>query len=139
MRVLFADSSFLVARYNPEDRHFADVKRSLADEKVLGDPKMRWVLSDYVFDETLTTILEITRSPAAATSVGEALRGSSAFRWVRVDETAFEEAWDLFRARRDKLWSFTDCTSFVLMRRLGITQALSFDANFRQAGFETLP
>jgi len=40
---------------------------------------------------------------------------------------------------QDKRWSFTDCTSFVLMQNLGIRKALTFDANFRQAGFATFP
>ncbi|MFT3773889.1 MAG: hypothetical protein QM820_51630 [Minicystis sp.] len=45
----------------------------------------------------------------------------------------------MFLARPDKRYSFTDCTSFVLMRRLGLRTAVSLDDDFRQEGFEVLP
>ena len=41
-------------------------------------------------------------------------------------------------ARMDKSWSLTDCISFYLMRERGITQALTTDHHFTQAGFEAL-
>src|SRR5438093_8238928 len=56
-----------------------------------------------------------------------------------VEPPVFDAAWSLFLYRADKPWSFTDCTSFVLMDNLGIRQAVAFDANFRQAGFATFP
>lgn len=47
--------------------------------------------------------------------------------------------WDLFQARGDKSYSFTDCTSFALMRRLGLEEAVALDADFRREGFRVLP
>lgn len=41
-------------------------------------------------------------------------------------------AWVIFERYADKDWSFTDCTSFVVMERLGITQAFAFDRHFKQ-------
>ncbi len=41
--------------------------------------------------------------------------------------------------RPGKTYSFADCTSFVLMRRLGITRAATLDADFAREGFEVLP
>lgn len=41
---------------------------------------------------------------------------------------------ELFRTYADKDWSFTDCTSKVVMESLGITTAFSFDRHFRQFG-----
>jgi len=70
---------------------------------------------------------------------GQAILESKNLRLVRVELPAFEAAWKLFVRRSDKRWSFTDCTSFVLMENLGIRKAVTFDANFRQAGFATFP
>lgn len=41
-------------------------------------------------------------------------------------------SWSLFLARPDKTYSYTDCISFVLMRRLGLHRALALDADFQQ-------
>lgn len=45
---------------------------------------------------------------------------------------------DLFAARMDKAWSLTDCVSFVVMKDLALTEALTTDHHFRQAGFHAL-
>jgi len=55
---------------------------------------------------------------------------------VRVTSSDERAAWELFLQRPDKTYSYTDCTSFVLMRRLGIAQAAAFDADFEREGFE---
>jgi predicted nucleic acid-binding protein len=49
-----------------------------------------------------------------------------------------EQAWVVFDRYRDKDWSFTDCVSFVMMQRLGITKAFAFDDDFRQFGTVTV-
>jgi hypothetical protein len=45
----------------------------------------------------------------------------------------------LFLDRPDKRYSLTDCSSFVIMRRLGITEAITTAHHFRQEGFTVLP
>jgi predicted nucleic acid-binding protein len=40
--------------------------------------------------------------------------------------------------RHDKAWSLTDCTSFVVMRQHRLTEALTTDHHFEQAGFKML-
>jgi len=54
---------------------------------------------------------------------------------VWIDEPTTLEAIDLLRKRLDKGWSLCDAVSFVLMRQLGITEALTTDHHFEQAGF----
>jgi uncharacterized protein len=46
--------------------------------------------------------------------------------------------WNLFRERHDKSWSLTDCISFEVMRARSLTDALTADMHFRQAGFRAL-
>lgn len=50
----------------------------------------------------------------------------------------FDAALDLYSRRLDKGWSFTDCLSFLVMQRYGITDALTSDHHFEQAGFTAL-
>jgi hypothetical protein len=53
-------------------------------------------------------------------------------------EQLMHEGLDLYRQRLDKSWSLTDCISFVVMWREGITEALTGDHHFEQAGFVAL-
>jgi predicted nucleic acid-binding protein len=45
---------------------------------------------------------------------------------------------DLYERRPDKEWSLTDCISFVVMSERGLTEALTGDHHFEQAGFRAL-
>jgi predicted nucleic acid-binding protein len=94
----------------------------------------RLVTSDYVLAESYTLCrfrggMEPFRQLAAS------VRGSPNLRVLRVTETEYERALELMLGREDKRWSFTDCTSFVLMESLGIRDAFAFDENFAEAGF----
>ena len=50
----------------------------------------------------------------------------------------FRAAADLYENRPDPRWSVTDCSSFLIMREMGITEALAHDRDFAQAGFRVL-
>ena len=50
------------------------------------------------------------------------------------------QAWDAFQMYNvDKTWSFTDCTSFAVMKNMGLTEVFAFDHHFEQMGFIRLP
>ena len=55
-----------------------------------------------------------------------------------MSEALFEAGFNLFEARPDKDWSLTDFISFVVMEREGLTEALTGDHHFEQAGFTAL-
>ena len=82
--------------------------------------------------------LNLTRSRLGhrvAVTLGAELRVRPGIRIVRVGQKDEEEAWRLFQRYADKDFSFTDCTSFAVMRRLGLTRAFAFDRHFQQMGF----
>jgi len=135
----FADSSFLVARFNIRDRNHRAAIAHVEEQRHAGSDALRLVLSDYVFDETVTALAVRSKRHDLASAAGRAILDSKNLRMVRVESPAFEAAWKLFVRRSDKHWSFTDCTSFVLMENLGIRKAVTFDANFQQAGFAMFP
>ena len=91
------------------------------------------VTTDYVLDELLT-LLKLRESYRVAAAAGEALLQHNVAIVERITETEFRTAWQVFRQYRDKAWSFTDCTSKVVMERLGITRAFAFDTDFEQFG-----
>jgi uncharacterized protein len=49
-----------------------------------------------------------------------------------------EAAWKIFEGFVDKAWSFTDCVSYVVMKRYGMTEAFALDEHYRQFGFATV-
>ncbi len=57
---------------------------------------------------------------------------------VSITGILFEKAFELFRNRTDKEWGIVDCISFVTMREQEITDALTADEHFVQAGFRAL-
>ena len=58
--------------------------------------------------------------------------------WIDYDFS--KQGWDIFRQYNvDKLWSFTDCTSYAVMKKSGITEAFAFDHHFEQMGFTLVP
>jgi predicted nucleic acid-binding protein len=60
---------------------------------------------------------------------------SQAVRVERIDPELEDEAWAWLRVHDERPYSFVDATSFALMRRLRITDALAFDGDFAAAGF----
>jgi predicted nucleic acid-binding protein len=91
------------------------------------------ITTDYVVDETLT-LLRARGEDRRAIELGESFFDGSVAVVYRLSETDLLAAWDVFRLYHDKEWSFTDCTSRVVMHRLEITQAVAFDKHFRQFG-----
>jgi hypothetical protein len=89
--------------------------------------------SDYVVDETLT-LLRARGEPRRALEMGKRFFDGPSALVHHLCEADVRQAWRIFQRFSDKAWSFTDCTSKVLMERLGITQAFAFDDHFRQFG-----
>jgi predicted nucleic acid-binding protein len=57
---------------------------------------------------------------------------------VEANRAIYDAGLNLYAQRPDKDWSLTDCISFVVMKRLRLTEALTADKHFEQAGFKVL-
>jgi uncharacterized protein len=92
----------------------------------------RLVTSDFIYDELLTLFRSRGHLPRGVDWVDQVQQR----RWdiVRVTRADIRLATEVFFSFADKEWSFTDCTSRVLMDRLGILRAFAFDQHFRQFG-----
>ena len=91
------------------------------------------VTTDYVLDE-LFTFLKLRESHRVAAAAGAALLDQSVTRLEGIGEPDFRAAWEVFQQYSDKGWSFTDCTSKVVMQRLSVTHAFAFDSHFEEFG-----
>jgi uncharacterized protein len=97
------------------------------------------VTTDYVLDEAMTLLRSRRDLPSAASFLDKVRSSSSSVKIAWVDENLFEKGLDVFRKSEGRKWSFTDCTSFALMRQLSVTDAFAFDKHFREAGFAVFP
>jgi len=96
------------------------------------------ITTDFVIDETLT-LIRFRLGLAAANAWWQQIDGSRRLRWERVENDRFERARQLFVQYRDQDLSFTDCTSFAIMRELRVTTVITTDNHFSQVGFDVLP
>jgi predicted nucleic acid-binding protein len=133
MPELFADTSGwgnLVDPTQPFHALAANIYRTarLRSQKIITT---NYVVSEVV--SLFTSPLRIPR-PMMVTFI-EGLKTSPFVEVVHVDEVLDQDAWNLLRTRLDKEWSLVDCASFVLMQNRGITDALTSDHHFEQAGF----
>ena len=94
----------------------------------------RLVTSDYVVAETYNLLCHRSGANAVERLAGLLEQSCSVeLLWVSPEDCA--RGLRLLLSRRDQPWSFTDCTSFVLMEALEVRDAFTFDQHFSQAGF----
>ncbi len=134
MKLVFVDTSGWVACADGNDP--AHGKFSVIRDRELRAGKVM-VTTDYVADETLT-LLRLRLGLAAARQWWETTSQSPRVRMVGVDAELFDQGLMWFFQYTDKGFSFTDCTSFAVMRRDKIREALATDHHFSQAGFVRL-
>lgn len=131
---LFVDASAWIALFDKADKYHQPASKRLHEVR----NQVSLITSDYVLDEALTFLL-YKSNKSVAIRCGQWALDASFVEIIRIDESTWSNAWGMFQAYDDKEWAFTDCTSFVLMRQLGLWQAFSFDQHFIQAGFQLWP
>lgn len=132
---LFVDTSAWAGYYDAGDRWHTAAREAVTS---LLDQGVTFVTTDYVLDETITLLLHHAGRERVLVFV-DAIQRSRNVQLVRVDAGVWELAWQLFKQYDDKVWSFTDCTSFAVMRQMDLQQAFAFDHDFEQAGFDIWP
>jgi predicted nucleic acid-binding protein len=100
------------------------------------------ITSNYVLDELYTLLLLNIghRRTLEFKEQLDVLLGENVLDVVWVSLDVATAAWDVFEQfNTDKYWSFTDCTSYVVMKQMEITEAFAFDQHFAQMGFIRQP
>jgi predicted nucleic acid-binding protein len=130
--VIFVDSSYFIARFLPREGRHAD---AVASGRATATSRL--VTSNLVLGETWT-FLRRRAGYAASMTWLDSVVVRAALTVERVDQELEAESWAWLRVHDERPYSFVDATSFALMRRKRITDALAFDGDFAAAGFNEL-
>jgi predicted nucleic acid-binding protein len=134
MAEVFLDASYAIALASPHDQHH---QRAVALARRVEQESLRLVTTQAVVLE-IGNALSRRQYRAQASVLLASLRRDPAVEIVPLTEAIFDRGVDLFRRRADKQWGLTDCLSFVVMEERGVTEALTADGHFEQAGFRAL-
>lgn len=128
---IFIDTGFVIALINDKDRYHQKAEQ-LAIE-FSGYPS---VTTDAVLLEIGNALSRIARQQA--NEIIGFFQESKEVDIVHLNPALFDKGLQLYRLYQDKTWGLVDCISFVVMREMAITDALTFDHHFEQAGFKIL-
>jgi len=110
--VVFLDTGFILAI-----RNYDDINHTKATEimrECLSDKYGRIIVSDFVFDETVTLTLVRTHNKSLVKDIGNYILNSPRIILLHLSETEFLATWELFLKYFENGLSFTDCSLLVL-------------------------
>jgi len=131
MTPVFADTFYFLALLNPRDVAHARAV-DFSEKQEIPVLTTAWVL---------TEVADALSQPPGRSIVTALLRNletDTLFTILPPDPVLFRQGIDLYSSRPDKNWSLTDCISFAAMRQHGLTESLTGDRHFEQAGFKAL-
>ncbi len=133
MNKIFIDTNAFIALYSAKDQ-FNNLANSI-NKKLLKE--YDYMTTNYVIDETITG-LNAKANHMSAVEFYEDIKKSNFIEIIYINEMLEKEAFHLFKGYSDKGFSFTDCTSFVIMKHYKLKTAFTNDHHFEQMGFEIL-
>jgi predicted nucleic acid-binding protein len=128
----FLDTVFIQALLNKRDQYHHQAKAFL--------PRVRTAMAVWVTEAVLVEVgnaLGAVNRPGAVQFIQQCYNTTN-LQVVTVDTSLLTRALQLYSERPDKTWGFTDCISFVVMWEQGLTDAVTADIHFVQAGFRAL-
>ncbi len=131
MSAVFIDTSFFIALLRTTDQFHGQAMawaRRSAEELVTTD----YVLLEFM-DAFSHPVLRRRGLQGLAV-----VRSNPDVKILSASKQLMDEGLEAFEKHQDKAWSLTDCISFAVMYRAGITAALTTDRHFEQAGFRAL-
>ncbi len=131
---VFLDTAYVNALINTRDQwHEAAVQW----ERKLATDRRQLITTEFVLVEIADGLARVRFRLQAAQLIA-ALQASALVEIIPASSDLFTAALELYRNRPDKDWGLTDCASFVAMRERVLSEALTTDEHFRQAGFRAL-
>jgi len=128
MSAVFADTFYFIALLSPTDE--AHSCALALTSQFTG----RLLTTEWVLTEVADGMVDY-RSRRRFVQFYDGLIERADVDIVRSESGLFAEGMQLYQRRLDKEWSLTDCISFIVMERNQISDALTADHHFEQAGF----
>ncbi len=128
---VFMDTYGLIAWINARDAAHQPVK-SYLDAYSGGIVTTEWVLLEFA-----DAFSPASTKPFAVEAI-KRIHRLPMFLVVGFAPAVYRAGFDLYEARPDKDWSLTDCISFAVMTERGLSEALTADHHFEQAGFRAV-
>lgn len=137
--MIFIDTSAWIAI---EDKRDVNHDAALEFKENIVSTRNRLITTNYVLDETYTLLLldlGYSRAIRFKQGLDELVRRNLVIV-DHINSDIERTAWEVFAEfNKDKFWSFTDCTSKVVMERYSLTESFTFDKHFEQMGFVKRP
>lgn len=128
---IFVDTSYFLALLNSRDE-FHQYASILADQV---DAKL--ITTEAVLTEIGNALAKSQWRELAVDTLND-LRDDEDVEILSISSELFSKALNFYSSRMDKDWGLTDCISFVVMEDHNLTDALTTDHHFEQAGFRSL-
>ncbi|HEY9862640.1 MAG TPA: PIN domain-containing protein [Candidatus Obscuribacterales bacterium] len=128
---IFVDTLFIIALINKRDQYH---QKALQFAKQYQNHPL--ITTDAIFLEVGNNLSSNYKNEAV--ELMEKFLVSDDVEVIRLNTDLFDKALSLYKKHQDKSWGLVDCLSFVVMQENQVTQALTFDQHFVQAGFQAL-
>jgi predicted nucleic acid-binding protein len=130
MTPVFADTFYFLAIVNPRDvAHIEAVSFAASSKRPM-------ITTEWIIMEVADALCSVQNRPVFTRLYRNIQKSQIAI--VTFSDDLMKRGIKLFESRPDKEWPLTDCVSFVVMADLGVSDALTGDRHFAQAGFKML-
>ena len=128
---VFMDTYRLIAWINTRDAAHQRVK-SYLDSYSGNIVATEWVLLEFA------DAFSLSKAKPFAIEAIKRIHRLPMFLVVGFEPAVHQAGFELYETRSDKDWSLTDCVSFAVMAKRGLSDALTADHHFEQAGFRAV-
>ena len=126
-KMIILDTSFLISFYNSRDNNHNKSWKVM--EELIAEKHGEICITDYIFDECATVLFSRLKDLEKAVMICESIKKVKCFK---IEDTLFEEAWQIFKNQKNSKFSFTDCTILSLMKEMKINSIATFDKEFEK-------
>ena len=135
-RPLFIDTSAWVALIDRRDNLHPAARDFWGS---CQETRRIFLTSHDVLDEAFTLLRRRRKGLRMAKALHHHLGASRLIEVAEIGDDLRAASWEIFVTYEEQLLSFTDCTSFALMRQRQLLEAFTFDTDFHRAGFVVRP